>query len=68
MLLACEGQREAWYLTYLSKYTRMVAWMLRFANNARRMVPDCAFGELFVDEILVAAKVLVRMVQREVFT
>jgi hypothetical protein len=71
MLLACEGKRETWYLTYFSKYTRilrMVAWMLRFANNSQRTLPDRAFGELSVDEISVAEKVLVRMVQREVFT
>jgi hypothetical protein len=46
----------------------MVAWMLRFANNARRTLPGHGFGELSVDEISVAEKVLVRMVQREVFT
>jgi hypothetical protein len=70
-LLAYEGQWEAWYLTYFSKCNRilrMVAWMLRFANNAQRTLPDRAFGELSVDEISVAEKVLVRIVQREVFT
>jgi hypothetical protein len=46
----------------------MVEWMLIFANNARRTLPDRAFGELSVDDISVAEKVLVRMVQREVFT
>ena len=67
-LLVCKGQRD---LTYFSKYTRtlrMGAWMLIFANNARRTLPDRAFGELSVDDISVAEKVLVRMVQREVFT
>ena len=42
--------------------------MLIFANNARRTLPDRAFVELSVDDISVAEKVLVRMVQREVFT
>ena len=70
-LLVCKGQREPWYLTYFSKYTRtlrMVAWMLIFAINARRTLPDRAFGELSVDDISVAEKVIVRMAQREVFT
>jgi hypothetical protein len=66
-----KGKREAWYLTYFSKYTRilrMVTWMLRLANNARRMLPDRAFGELSVDETLVAEKVPVRIMQSEMFT
>jgi hypothetical protein len=71
MSLICEVQREAWCLTYFSRYTivlRMVSWMLRFANNARRRHLSCTFGELLVDEIVAVEKIFVRMVQKEVFS
>jgi hypothetical protein len=66
-----EGQGEAWYLIYFSKYReilRLIAWMLRFANNACRGRPNRIVGELLVDEVVAAEKVLVRMVQKEVFS
>jgi hypothetical protein len=69
--LLSEGQGQMWYLTYFSKCTkilRMILWMLRFANNACRGCPNRIVEELLVDEVVAAEKVLVRMVQKEVFS
>jgi hypothetical protein len=69
--LRCKGQWESWYFTYFSKYTiilRMIAWKPRFANNSCRGRPNRIVAELLVDKVVAAEKVLMRMVQKEVFS
>ncbi|XP_035211859.1 uncharacterized protein LOC118185989 [Stegodyphus dumicola] len=61
---------EKWYLIYFSSYfkiVRMISWILRFINNCRHGGRN--YGKtLSVEELNIAEKKLVKIVQQEAFS
>ncbi|CAL1286305.1 unnamed protein product [Larinioides sclopetarius] len=61
---------EQWYARRFSKFhsiLRLVAWVLRFINNARNGINGRKTGQLTVDEIESAEMQLIRSVQAQSF-